>query len=100
LPTGRTAERISGYTLGPNLVKIDSVRISKSPFAEHVSVERDLGVNEIYGGLSHPQHSDGNTMVQLKDGIYCRKPPTTGNNYFYFNVSDAVIYDGSTPPSI
>lgn len=83
--------------VGPNLVKIDSVRVSKSPFADHVSVERDLGVNESYGGLSHPQHSDGITMVQLKDGVYCKKPSAGSNYFFYFNVSDAVIYDGSTP---
>lgn len=83
--------------VGPNSVKIDSVRISKSPFSGHASVERDLGVNEIYGGLSHPQHSDGNTIVSLKDGVYAKKPTVAGNNYFYFNVSDAVIHDGSSP---
>jgi chitodextrinase len=81
--------------VGQNQVRVDSVRISKTPFAGHISVERDLGVNEQYRGLSHPQYPDGDTIVAYKDEVYCKKPLTTGDDYFYFNVSDAVIFDGS-----
>jgi chitodextrinase/CubicO group peptidase (beta-lactamase class C family) len=83
--------------VGPNSVKIDSVRISKIPFSHHNKADRDIGINEVYSGISHPQFTDGNTIVVLKDGIYCKRPTVAGNNYFYFNVSDAIIYDGSSP---
>ena len=79
-------------------VKIDSVRLSKIPFSDYISVERDLGSTEIYKGLSHPQYSDGDTVVAtMIGGRDCRKCSTTGDYYMYFNVSDAIIYDGSSP---
>ncbi len=83
--------------VGPYSVKIDSVRLSKIPFSEYQSVERVLGSAEVYKGLSHPQNSDGDTVVASKDGRECRKPLAAGDNYFYFNVSDGIIYNGSSP---
>jgi hypothetical protein len=81
--------------VGPYNVKISSVRLSKIPFSEHSVVQRDLGSNEIYRGLSHPQVSGGNTVVTTLGGRDCRKPAGAGDNYyFYFNVSDAIVYDG------
>jgi len=78
-------------------VKIDSVRISRIPYNQHQSVERDLGSSEAYLGLSHPQCSDGDTVVASVGGKEGRKCSAAGDNYFYFNVSDAVIYNGSCP---
>jgi chitodextrinase len=79
-------------------VKIDSVRISLIPYEDYVSVTRDLGANEVYEGISHPSNwtdSNGDTTVVDKGGRSCRKPLASGDNYFYFNVSDAIIYNGS-----
>ena len=80
---------------GAYSVKIDSVRVSKIPWTDYTSVERDLGSSEIYRGLSHPQPSEGDTVVATVGGRECRKCSVSGDNYMYFNVSDAIIYDGS-----
>jgi hypothetical protein len=82
--------------VGADSVKIDSVRVSTVPYSSHLDVERNLGSAEVYRGLSHPQNEDGNTTVVIVGGRECRKPVAEGDNYFYFNVSDAFVYDGST----
>jgi hypothetical protein len=82
--------------VGSNSVSIDSIRISTIPYSSHTQVLRDLGESEVYQGLSHPQNSDGDTTVVTIGGRDCRKPLASGDNYFYFNVSDAFIYNGST----
>lgn len=83
------------YVGTTGLVKIDSVRISKVPWTAHGGVERDLGQVESYQGLSHPQALDGNTVAAIIEGRGCRRPASSGHSYFYFNASDAIIYDGS-----
>lgn len=76
--------------------KIDTVRVSKISYGDYDVVEKDLGPDEVYHGLSHPQAADGDTILAEIGGRDCRKPAETGDTYFYFNVSDAIIYDGST----
>jgi len=79
-------------------VKIDSVRVSAIPYAQHTTVRRDLGAVEKYEGLAHPSAwsgSDGDTTAVEHAGRSCRKCTAAGDNYFYFAVSDAVMYDGS-----
>ncbi len=78
-------------------VKIDSVRVSAVPYSQHTSVRRDLGTAEKYEGLAHPGSwagSDGDTVAVDHAGRSCRKCAAAGDNFFYFAVSDAVIYDG------
>ena len=81
--------------VGAYSVKIDSVRLSKVAFSTHNTVERNLGSSEVYKGLSHPQNSDGDTTVATIGGRSARKCAASGDNYMYFNVSDAIIYNGS-----
>jgi len=81
--------------VGAYTVKIDSVRVSTVSFTTYNSVERDLGSSEVYRGLSHPQPSDGDTVTATTGGRECRKCSASGDNYMYFNVSDAIIYSGS-----
>ena len=81
--------------VGAYSVKIDSVRISKVPFSDYNLVEKDLGTSEIYRGLSHPQNSDGDTVVATIGGQEGRRCSASGDIYFYFNVSDGIMYNGS-----
>ena len=83
-----------GTTAG---VKIDAVRISKIPIAAYTTAWRDLGAGEQYHGLTLPATSDGDTVIATYQARSCRRCQAAGDNYFYFNVSDAVIYNGSNP---
>jgi chitodextrinase len=80
--------------VGPYNVKIDSVRVSRTPWNQYNTAERSLGTSEIYRGISHPQPSDGTTIPATIGGRECRRTSGTGS-HFYFNVSDAIIYDGN-----
>jgi len=84
--------------IGPYSVKIDTVRISKVAYSSYTSSVKDLGDNEFFQGLANPRlwsGSDGHLDVVNYAGHNCRKGTAADDVYFYFNVADSLIYNGS-----
>jgi hypothetical protein len=84
--------------VGPNSVKLDSVRISKVAYSSITSSVKDLGNNEFYQGLSNPNSwdgCDGNVTIVNYAGHNCKKGSASDDVNFYYNVADSLIYNGS-----